>query len=103
MRSATADPSRSARGQQRPESLAPQRALSVRAAHNQRLGPPALEPTGRGVDWMAQLLPFQRSASVRWLLVPMNQPTAVHALGEVHDTGQVRWRWRWRGHGLDAP
>ena len=35
---------------------------------------------------MAQLLPFQRSTSVFVLLVPLDRPTAVHALGEVHET-----------------
>ena len=51
---------------------------------------------------MAQLLPFQRSASVLVLLVPLDRPTAVHALGEVHETpasslpaalaGGIGWR-----------
>jgi len=42
-----------------------------------------VEPDGLGVAWMAQLVPFHRSARV--LPVP-EFPTAVHAELEVHDT-----------------
>lgn len=44
-------------------------------------------PLGFGVDWIAQPLPFQRSASVT--VVPplfLDSPTAVQAVAEVHDT-----------------
>ena len=39
-------------------------------------------PLGLGVDWIAQVLPFQRATSAPVLLAP----TAVHALAAVHDT-----------------
>jgi hypothetical protein len=39
-------------------------------------------PDGLGVAWMAQLVPFHRSARVVPSALP---PTAVHAEGEVHE------------------
>ena len=37
---------------------------------------------GLGVDWIVQVVPFQRSASVPW----SDNPTAVQAVDEVHET-----------------
>src|SRR6202035_2490116 len=44
-------------------------------------------PFGLGVDWIDQLVPFQRSANVT-AAPPLfvNSPTAVHSLAEVHAT-----------------
>ena len=43
-------------------------------------------PAALGVVWMAQLVPFQASASVT-LVVPVNEePTASHAVAEMHET-----------------
>ena len=44
-------------------------------------------PAGLGVDWIAQLLPFQRSANVITSPPLLREaPTAVQALAAVHDT-----------------
>ena len=44
-------------------------------------------PAGLGVRWIAQLLPFHRSASVASTPARfVNDPTAVQDLGDVHDT-----------------
>ncbi len=59
-------------------------------------------PLGLGVAWMAQLVPFHRSASVRpvppLLLYP---PTAVHAAADVHDTPLRALPWAPAGLGVD--
>jgi hypothetical protein len=47
-----------------------------------RLTKPPPEPDERGLDWTDQLVPFQRSTNAELL----NQPTAVHAVADVHDT-----------------
>jgi hypothetical protein len=52
------------------------------------------EPSGLGVVWIAQLLPFQASANVTGLgrtpsALPW-LPMAVHALAELHDTPDSR-------------
>jgi hypothetical protein len=43
-------------------------------------------PAGLGVLWIVQLVPSQISASVRWVLPTSYDPTAVHAVADVHDT-----------------
>jgi hypothetical protein len=49
----------------------------------------ASAPLGLGVDWMAQAVPFQRSASVTAApLIVEEFPTAVHAEADVHDTAE---------------
>jgi hypothetical protein len=45
--------------------------------HDTPPSPPPL-PLGWGIFWMAQAVPFQRSAR--------NPPTAMHAEADVHDT-----------------
>jgi hypothetical protein len=42
-------------------------------------------PPGFAVDWIFQLVPFQRSASVLWPLKYL-VPTAVHSFAAVQDT-----------------
>ena len=50
-----------------------------------------LAPTGFGVGWIDQLVPFQLSASVSWWFAMLLLPTAVQTLGDTHDTAvQVR-------------
>jgi hypothetical protein len=51
--------------------------------------PSSTPPGGFGVRWIVQLLPFQRSANVKTgvnVFVVPHDPTAVHALADVHDT-----------------
>ena len=44
-------------------------------------------PDGLGVVWVAQLAPFHTSARVRMgPELPRENPTAVHAVDEVHET-----------------
>jgi hypothetical protein len=43
-------------------------------------------PAGLGVDSIAHLVPFHRSANVASPTVSLDPPTAVHAVAEVHDT-----------------
>jgi hypothetical protein len=45
---------------------------------------------GLAVDWTDQLVPFHPSAKVTSREGPMNQPTAVQAVGDQHDT-PFRW------------
>jgi hypothetical protein len=45
-------------------------------------------PLGLGVGWMAQDVPFQRSASVTLPLLVRENPTAVQARADVHDTAR---------------
>ena len=44
-------------------------------------------PGGSGIGWIVQFAPFQRSASNVATVVPLPAvPTAMHAVGDVHDT-----------------
>src|SRR5215472_9572251 len=44
------------------------------------------DPAGLGVGWTRQRLPSHRSASALPRGAEVDPPTAVHAVGEVHDT-----------------
>jgi hypothetical protein len=56
--------------------------------HETPVKPLAVVSGGLGVGWIVQLVPSQRSAKVTPLLAekPSESPTAVQALGDVHDT-----------------
>jgi len=60
------------------------------------------DPTGLGVRWMRQLLPFHRSASVRCAPdLTANCPTAVHAEPDGQDTPLRALAAAPRGFGVD--
>ena len=67
--------------------------------------PLAAAPAWLGVDWIAHLLPFQRSARVTGVLRPLIEPpTAVQAEAEMHDKAfrPVRWKANGGMRGLGA-
>ena len=64
---------------------------AVAAVHDTSTSSPGTAPRGKGVGWIVQLVPFQRSASVNGLPIiavglEAKDPTAVHSLGAVQDT-----------------
>jgi hypothetical protein len=60
--------------------------------------PLAPAPAWLGADWIAQLLPFQRSARVTGVLrLLIELPTAVQAEAEVHETAFRAVRWKANG------
>jgi hypothetical protein len=62
-------------------------AVQAADVHETPLSPLAVASVGFEVVWMDQLVPFQRSASVRWVpVLAVKLPTAVQAVADVHET-----------------
>src|SRR4029077_18556783 len=57
---------------------------SLATVHDTPLRELPLDPVGLGVAWIAQAVPFQRSARVR----PSPCPTAIHAFAALHATAR---------------